>query len=154
MFRRRKDVHERNGEKYEKCYIESYDGKEVFAIREHGIDLGVTHKSEDLFNAVKDLFGEFVNAKVCSGTEGKMEYDNVLKAKRVFEDEDRYLVLIDDAGNQLHLTGCSCGYAGTGPHGTHKILNELGFDIDLRYIISVDTFNLYLPSHYRNAYGI
>jgi hypothetical protein len=150
----KKNVYEHNGEKYEKCYFSKDDGKEVFAIREHEINLGVTHKSEDVLNAVQDLFGKFINAKICSNFEDAIEYSNVIKAKNEFDDEDRYLVLTDEEGNQLHLTGCTSGYAGSGPHGTHKILNQLGFDVDMRYIISVHTFNLNLPNYYREAYGI
>jgi len=36
------------------------------------------------------------------------------------------LILIDDRGNEVRLSGCNCGYGGTGPHGTFEILKDAG----------------------------
>ena len=36
------------------------------------------------------------------------------------------LILFDNKRNELWLSGCNCGYGGTGPHGTYTILQECG----------------------------
>jgi len=56
-----------------------------------------------------------------------------------------YLKLTDEAGNELHLSGCTSGYRGTGPFGTYEVLKKLGFDIDRRMVLLKDTFTLYYP---------
>jgi hypothetical protein len=43
------------------------------------------------------------------------------------------LILLDDRGNEVRLSGCNCGYGGTGPHGTFEILKAVGLlpdDVD------------------------
>jgi hypothetical protein len=36
------------------------------------------------------------------------------------------LILVDDCGNQVWLSGCNCGYGGTGPWGTFEVLKQAG----------------------------
>jgi len=39
-----------------------------------------------------------------------------------------YTCIIHGYEGTILLSGCNCGYLGTGPHGTAKILIELGLD--------------------------
>ncbi|MEY2195357.1 hypothetical protein AB7942_21865 [Neobacillus sp. BF23-41] len=60
---------------------------------------------------------------------------------------NQYLILTDSYRNQLHLTGCTCGYDGTGPHGTHEALNILGFKVPMGFIVSAKTFSISHPDN-------
>ncbi|MBK5446049.1 hypothetical protein [Peribacillus sp. TH24] len=131
-----------NGATYQKFhpYKESYKRK-VLVIKDYGEDRGVTHKSVALFEAVKDQFDRFTEAKIVK----EINKDNIL----VYSD----LILKDKNGNELHLSGCSCGYTGTGPHGTEEVLNKAGFDIDRRFIFSAKEFNIFHPIEEESYYG-
>jgi hypothetical protein len=66
-------------------------------------------------------------------TQHSIEYFKKLKGKlgriveiRVSTDRDFTMEIFSDAGWVL-LSGCNCGYGGTGPHGTIEILRLLGF---------------------------
>ena len=41
-----------------------------------------------------------------------------------------YNMAIHGKSGSIYLSGCNCGYGGTGPHGTAKILAELGLPIE------------------------
>jgi hypothetical protein len=45
-------------------------------------------------------------------------------------DEPNYTLIITGSKGEIKLSGCNCGYGGTGPNGTRKILEELGVDLD------------------------
>jgi hypothetical protein len=49
--------------------------------------------------------------RVCDGVPYRAEYT---------------LILTDEHGNQVWLSGCNIGYGGTGPHGTYELLREVG----------------------------
>jgi hypothetical protein len=66
---------------------------------------------------------------------------------------DSDLILIDKKGNELHLSGCSCGYAGTGSQGTVEILNKAGFEIDRRFVFCSKGFTLFHPNEEKELYG-
>lgn len=67
-----------------------------------------------IFESVKYRFLTFTYAEV----------DN-------FDSSDQnYLMLKDNYGNELYLTGCNTRYRGEGPRGTLKLLNKLGFNLD------------------------
>ncbi|MGE7762115.1 hypothetical protein [Peribacillus sp. NPDC097895] len=131
-----------NGATYQKyhSYKKSYE-REVFVIKDYGEDRGVTHKSVALFEAVKDQFDRFKIAKIFK------EFNNA----NILVDSD--LILIDKKGNELHLSGCSCGYSGTGPHGTLEILNKAGFEIDRRFLFCSKGFTLFHPNEEKELYG-
>ena len=66
-------------------------------------------------------------------TQHSIEYFKKLKRKlgriieiRISTDRDFTMEIFCDAGWVL-LSGCNCGYGGTGPHGTIEILRLLGF---------------------------
>lgn len=101
-------------------------GDPCFAIYEEPSKKGSTAYSLDLLQAVRSEFGEFRKAAV--------------------QKVGSHLVLIDDRGNELHLTGCTCGYHGTGPRGTLEALNGLGFKVDRRFVFSSTSFTLKHPS--------
>ncbi|MBP1963304.1 hypothetical protein [Paenibacillus aceris] len=87
-----------------------YPNKRFFVIKEEHSYQGVTHLSEQLFERTKNRFGKFEAASI---------------------NKEKYLVLTDENGNELHLTGCTSESTGTGLHGTLNILRKLNFDIDL-----------------------
>ncbi|MBP1155387.1 MULTISPECIES: hypothetical protein [unclassified Paenibacillus] len=125
-----------DGMKYQKKYyksIQSTLGERFFyVITEHGIDRGVTHRSIALFEKVVQhkLLDDFQNAYISS------------------DPESHGLVLTDVNENELHLSGCTSGFNGTGSHGTFEILKSLGFEIDLiNLIFQNKAFNLGHPKH-------
>ncbi|RRN67213.1 hypothetical protein EI200_23545 [Peribacillus simplex] len=121
-------------------YKKSYE-REVLVIKDYGQDSGVTNKSIALFEAVKDQFDRFKIAKIVK----EINKDNILV--------DSDLILIDKKGNELHLSGCSCGYAGTGSQGTVMILNKAGFEIDRRFVFCSKGFTLFHPNEEKELYG-
>lgn len=42
------------------------------------------------------------------------------------------MVITDSNSNEMWLPGCNCGYGGTGPHGSDKVLELIGVPEDLR----------------------
>lgn len=58
--------------------------------------------------------------------------------------ETPYFVLRDINGREMWLSGCNCGYGGTGPGGTRTILRELKDEgtLDLTYE-EIDNYRLY-----------
>jgi hypothetical protein len=99
--------------------------RRIFVITDYGNDRGVTHRSVSLFDKVSSRFGKFLYA--------------------IVDGEREFLVLKDENGNELHLSGCSAGYEGTGPYGTFQVLNKAGFNIDLRFAVCAKTFELCHP---------
>ncbi|MCY9592971.1 hypothetical protein [Paenibacillus chitinolyticus] len=43
-----------------------------------------------------------------------------------------HMVIRDSDGNEMWLPGCNCGYGGTGPHGSEKVLQLIGVPKALR----------------------
>lgn len=131
-----------NGATYQKFQLYKESNKRtIMVIKDYGEDRGVTHKSVALFDAVKDQFERFTEAKI----DKELSKDNNM----VYGD----LILKDKNGNELHLSGCSSGYTGTGPHGTEEVLNKAGFDVDKRFIFSAKEFQLDHPIEEEKYYG-
>ncbi|MGE6594128.1 hypothetical protein ACQKFU_32565 [Bacillus mycoides] len=115
--------------------------KSYFAIRNIPFDQGVTSKSINLFEKLKYKFSHFTQAKINASN-----FINPLIRNSEENEDKNYLVMLDDQGNQLHLTGCTCGYTGTGPHGTLEILNKAGFCVDKRFVFYAQAFSLLYPN--------
>ncbi|QWH64326.1 hypothetical protein EXW39_30320 (plasmid) [Bacillus mycoides] len=115
--------------------------KSYFAIRNIPFDQGVTSKSIRLFEKLKHKFSPFTQAKINASN-----FINPLVQNSEENEDKNYLVMLDDKGNQLHLTGCTCGYTGTGPHGTLEILNKAGFCVDKRFVFYAQAFSLSHPN--------
>ncbi|MDP1421051.1 hypothetical protein Q8G35_22380 [Peribacillus simplex] len=135
-------IYKKNEVTYQKyhLYKKPYE-REVFVIKDYGDDRGDPHKSIALFEAVKDHFDRFKIAKIVK----EINKDNILL--------DSDLILIDKKGNELHLSGCSCGFAGTGSHGTVEVLNKAGFEIDRRFVFCSKGFTLFHPNEEKELYG-
>jgi hypothetical protein len=56
-------------------------------------------------------------------------------------------------GNELHQSGCTCGYTGTGPHGTVEVLDKAGFQVGRRYIFTAIAFGINHPETELELYG-
>ncbi|QWH75527.1 hypothetical protein EXW59_01310 (plasmid) [Bacillus mycoides] len=120
---------------------DSYRNKSYFAIRNIPFDQGVTSKSIKLFEKLKYKFSQFTQAKINASN-----FINPLIRNSEENEDKNYLVMLDDQGNQLHLTGCTCGYTGTGSHGTLEILNKAGFCVDKRFVFYAQAFSLPYPN--------
>ena len=72
-------------------------------------------------------------------TEESLNYLKTLKGKlgnikQISIDQKREMSMEIACENGLVLlSGCNCGYGGTGPHGSIKVLEELGFTDPKRY---------------------
>mgnify|MGYP001558152792 CR=1 FL=1 len=83
---------------------------------------GVTIQSLMEFDKIRPILGRIVAAD--AGLEP-------LKTEARKESDIEYtveynLILKDDRGNEVWLSGCNCGYGGTGPHGTYELLQKVG----------------------------
>ena len=58
----------------------------------------------------------------------------VIVAAEMVDSDDWPLHIKDDVGNEMWLSGCTAGYGGEGPHGTHTILQECGFNVGFTFI--------------------
>jgi len=72
---------------------------------------GITEKSLDFWNKNKYSLGKVSCVEVSK--------------------EGEYTCHIHGAENSIFLSGCNCGYGGTGPNGTAKILVELGLPVEV-----------------------
>ncbi|MED1383819.1 hypothetical protein [Bacillus mycoides] len=135
-------IWESNELEYEEFNLyDSNRNKSYFAIRNIPFDQGVTSKSIKLFEKLKYKFSQFTQAKINASN-----FINPLIRNSEENEDKNYLVMLDDQGNQLHLTGCTCGYTGTGPHGTLEILNKAGFCVDKRFVFYAQAFSLPYPN--------
>jgi hypothetical protein len=156
--RRNKNIFEIEGLKYVKHFYTKQGDKEFFILRDYGANLGIPEKSLELFHKTRHMFSEFIDAVVCEADKSgvRNEYDanrveNVVGSLKPLM--SHYLILLDKNGNQLHLTGCSVGYRGFGPHASKDILDELGFHVDWRFLTSVRTFELPRYDLFLKYYG-
>jgi hypothetical protein len=157
LFRKAKDSDKLSGQKlsaegmeYEKYTFYRTAEDSFFVIRNSEGERGITKFSVKLFELVKSEFSDFTYASVSSINKERAISEPNSKdgiKYRLAPQYDDYLILTDYQGNQLHLTGCSVGYAGTGPHGTHEVLNKLGFKVPMRFIIAMKQFNLDHPNN-------
>jgi len=72
----------------------------------HDDGAGVTEESLKVFRKAKGKLGRIYNVYL--------------------NDESNFNFQIEGENGWLLLSGCSCGYGGTGPHGAVTILKELG----------------------------
>ena len=88
---------------------------------------GITEKSLKLWKRRKGDIGKI----------------GVVEAKR--ESPDEYTLIIIGSEGEIWLSGCNCGYGGTGPNGTRQILEELGVNPeDARCYMFLKEFDLNL----------
>ena len=74
---------------------------------------GVTSESIEYLETLKGKLGSIRNINIDQNREMSME--------------------IVCEGGLVLLSGCNCGYGGTGPHGSVKVLEVLGFNNPKRY---------------------
>jgi hypothetical protein len=88
-------------------------------------DYGITRASLATWRDNRKLFGRFIEARIYSLSDGAL-----IDGRYCHWDEDVIdphppsTVLIDEQGNELWLSGTSCGYSGEGPSGAERILRE------------------------------
>jgi hypothetical protein len=113
-------------------------------------DRGSTEYSKQVWRENRDLFGRFVEAWVYAPGDGPLVDGRLFvppsKRDGVWASPPTEvwpspptMVLIDDRGNELWLTGTLCGYRGEGPRGAEFILQEEGFGADAQ-AVSDDRF--------------
>ena len=79
---------------------------------------GITEKSLKLWHQHKGDIGKIWLVRARSETP---------------EMPDGYTLIIYGSKGEIKLSGCNCGYGGTGPNGTRKILEELGMNSEDAY---------------------
>lgn len=87
---------------------------------------GITQESLDFWNKNKNYLGDIVLVRV---SEEGITHENKTENDISFPIE--YNCLIQGKLGVMLLSGCNCGYGGTGPNGTAKILAELGVPVEL-----------------------
>jgi hypothetical protein len=143
---------------YEKYLFRKPTGESFFVIQNIEEERSVTRLSVKLCELIKKEFDNFTYASVKSINKEKAMADPYsndgirLRIDPVAEDE--YLILTDSNENKLYLSGCTVGYAGTGPHGTHEVLNKLGFRVPMRFIIAMKQFSLAHPDNDPEFYKV
>jgi hypothetical protein len=164
MFRKANNSDRLRGQKisvedmeFEKYTFHKTNGDSFFVIKNRDGDNGITPLSLKLFELVKQEFSNFTCASVSSINKERAisepNSDDGIRY-RLDPDRDKYLILTDFRENQLHLTGCTVGYTGTGPRGTHEVLNKLGFKVPMRFIIAMKEFSLEHPNNDPEYYKI
>lgn len=78
---------------------------------------GVTQRSLDYWRKIRHKLGN-VTLVICYKGERYPPSHNT--------------IVWDDKGNTVLLSGFSCGYGGTGPHGLQKLLESEGFNVDFQ----------------------
>ncbi|MBM7620155.1 hypothetical protein JOC95_002008 [Bacillus tianshenii] len=133
--------------RYECFHIKSKSGESYRIIRNFTGENGISRYSLKLFELVKDGFGSFKYAEVSNFDKenASLNPDSKDGIRLALESFGKYLILTDSNGDELHLTGCSSGYLGTGPHATHEVLNKLGFKVPMRFIAAMKEFQLSHP---------
>lgn len=108
-------------------------------------DRGSTEYSKQVWRENRDLFGRFVEARVYARGDGPLVDGRLFvpppRGGGVWASPPREvwpspptMVLIDERGNELWLTGTLCGYPGEGPRGAGFILREEGFGADAQAV--------------------
>lgn len=86
----------------------------------------VTQQSAQTFSDNRRLFGVFVEARVYHGPDGAL-LDGRFSNWQTDLPDAPAMVLVDERGNELWLSGTPCGHNGQGPSGAEKILLQEGF---------------------------
>jgi hypothetical protein len=88
-------------------------------------DYGITEASLATWRDNRKLFGRFIEARIYSLSDGALIDGRYCRwGEDVIHPQPPCTVLIDEQGNELWLSGTSCGYAGEGPSGAERILRE------------------------------
>lgn len=86
---------------------------------------GVTEESLKFWNENRNKIGEVSLVEVAK--EGVLREDRTEDGLRI---PIEYNLIAFGSNGVILLSGCNCGYGGTGPNGTAKILTELGLPPD------------------------
>jgi len=87
---------------------------------------GITERSMQYFRKIRPRLGKMIKAvasfeplrqEIKHGTVEDAPYDFLA---------DYNLILTDEKGNEVWLSGCNCSYSGTGCWGTFEVLREVG----------------------------
>jgi hypothetical protein len=89
---------------------------------------GVTEESLEYVESLKGKFGEVIDISIDKDREFAMEIKGI--------------------NCVLLLSGVNCGYGGTGPHGTIKLLKDLGVRVANSYI--TDNEHCYIDCRQRS----
>lgn len=86
---------------------------------------GVTELSLKYFHEIKTQLGRIIRAEAGYEPLKQETKYGELAGKRYTYVADYNLILYDEFGNEVWLSGTNIGYSGTGPHGTFDILREV-----------------------------
>ncbi len=87
---------------------------------------GITDESLKFWNENKNRLGKITHVEVAA--EGLLLED---RTENGITYPVEYNCMIFGTNGAILLSGCNCGYGGTGPNGTAKILAELGLPIEI-----------------------
>ena len=87
---------------------------------------GITERSLKYFHSIKPQLGRIVRAEAGFEPLKQETKFGELAGKRYTYVADYNLILYDEVGNEVYLSGMSIGYNGTGPHGSFDVLREVG----------------------------
>jgi hypothetical protein len=76
-------------------------------------------------------FGTFIEAYVFYSEASSLMAGRLIPVRGSTRTDAPTLVVVDERGDELWLSACSCGYEGTGPTGTADLLLREGFDARL-----------------------
>jgi hypothetical protein len=104
---------------------------------------GITFESLDYYKKRCHRFKTFVEAYVFSEVADSVAAGFYEVDDEQHEDDDPrikdvltpLLVLRDADGAELWLGGCTCGYGGTGPSGSHEVLSDAGFPTEASDVV-------------------
>lgn len=92
-----------------------------------------TYQSIDFFHMIKPMLGKILKATAGFGSLVTVPHTIFFNGQFHNDTVKYHLILNDDRGREVWLSGCNCGYGGEGPSGTHELLQEVGLlssDID------------------------
>lgn len=90
--------------------------RRVIALKDNGH--GVTRESLDFWRANRDRIGPILSVEVQDDLYVEPDPEKGYPVE--------YPCAVYGVGGMIRLSGCTCGYGGEGPHGTAKILEDIG----------------------------
>lgn len=88
----------------------------------------ISYKDPDQFKEDISDFNTFTKASVF------FDNENFLITKYTPLSSSVLMILEDSKGNELHVENCNCGYGGTGPNNTVRLLQNIGVKTDISEI--------------------
>lgn len=113
--------------------IEEYKNKETYKSEKLKDLVGITSRSLEFYEKHKYELGDIYRITIYANDIDAIHDNNYEQAAENYGDKlfrlDVPSMIIKGKKNEMWLGGCNCGYYGTGPLGTIKILESLGIKL-------------------------